>query len=90
MVQGWYERPDYKSYKSPYGPSYRVQPNLRGVGPRGALYYATKVGSFGVVAGVFALFFFSEVPKVRNDIMQKLPLVGDYFRRDIPPEDNPF
>ena len=88
---------------------------------------ATKVGSFGVVAGVFALFFFSEVPKVRNDIMQvrpppqgappttaslsqqlmhlshriqllilclfspslqKLPLVGDYFRRDIPPEDN--
>lgn len=25
--------------------------------------------SFGVAAGVFALFFFSDVPKVRNDIM---------------------
>lgn len=27
-------------------------------------------GSFGVVAGVFALFFFADVPKVRTDIMQ--------------------
>lgn len=26
--------------------------------------------SFGGVAGVFALFFFSDVPKVRKDIMQ--------------------
>lgn len=25
--------------------------------------------SFGVAAGVFALFFFSDVPKVRNDIL---------------------
>lgn len=25
--------------------------------------------SFGVAAGVFALFFFSDVPKVRDDIM---------------------
>lgn len=28
------------------------------------------IGSFGAVAGIFALFFFSEVPKVRKDIMQ--------------------
>lgn len=27
-------------------------------------------GSFGAVAGIFALFFFSDVPKVRVDIMQ--------------------
>lgn len=40
------------------------------------------------MAGIFALFFFDEVPKVRTDIMQKLPLVGDYFVREIPPEDN--
>lgn len=33
-------------------------------------YSATTAGSFGAVAGVFALFFFSEVPKVRTDIMQ--------------------
>lgn len=36
------------------------------------------------------LFFFSEVPRVREDIMRKVPILGDYFIREIPPEDNPF
>jgi Ubiquinol-cytochrome-c reductase complex subunit (QCR10) len=45
---------------------------------------------FGVSAGIFALFFFGEVPKVRNDILVKLPVIGDYFVREVPPEDNPF
>ena len=50
--------------------------------------FGITAASFGVVGGVFALFFFAEVPKVRKDIMQKLPVVGDYFVREIPPEDN--
>lgn len=45
---------------------------------------------FGVSAGIFALFFFAEVPKVRKDILVKLPVVGEYFVREVPPEDNPF
>lgn len=28
------------------------------------------LGAFGGVAGVFAIFFFSDVPKVRQDILQ--------------------
>ncbi|EON61647.1 hypothetical protein W97_00863 [Coniosporium apollinis CBS 100218] len=47
-------------------------------------------GAFGAVAGIFALFFFAEVPKVRKDIMQRMPIIGDYFIHEIPPEDNPF
>jgi hypothetical protein len=47
-------------------------------------------GSFGAVAGIFALFFFAEVPKVRTDIMQKVPILGSYFVVEIAPEDNPF
>ena len=32
---------------------------------------SAKTGAaFGVVGGVFALFFFADVPKVRTDIMQ--------------------
>jgi hypothetical protein len=27
------------------------------------------LGGFGAAAGVFALFFFSDIPKVRNEIM---------------------
>lgn len=49
---------------------------------------AATAGMFGVAGLVFALQFFADVPKVRKDIMQKLPLVGDYFIRDIPPSDN--
>lgn len=48
------------------------------------------MAGFGVVAGIFALFFFDGVPKVKKDIMQKIPLIGDYFVDEIAPEDNPF
>lgn len=53
--------------------------------PSGAL-----LGGFGGVAGFFALFFFAEVPRVREDIMKKVPILGNYFHVEIPPEDNPF
>ena len=50
----------------------------------------TTLAGFGAAAGIFAVFFFGEVPKVRKDILQKLPVIGDYWVREIPPEDNPF
>ena len=36
------------------------------------------MAGFGVVAGVFALFFFSDVPKVRKDIMQVSASLSTY------------
>jgi hypothetical protein len=45
---------------------------------------------FGGAAGFFALFFFAEVPKVREDIMKKIPILGNYFVHEIAPEDNPY
>jgi hypothetical protein len=48
------------------------------------------LGGFGGVAGFFALFFFAEVPKVRDDIMKKVPILGNYYVQEIAPEDNPF
>lgn len=45
-------------------------------------------GSFGVAAGLAALFFLEGVPRVRKDILQKLPIIGDYWIQDIPPSDN--
>ncbi|KAL2040486.1 hypothetical protein N7G274_006929 [Stereocaulon virgatum] len=81
MVQGHHgipfatAKPAYGTYKSPYGPDYKVQPNIRGIGPGRALKFAFTAGSFGVVGALFALQFFSEVPKVRQDICQvRLPL----------------
>lgn len=48
------------------------------------------MGGFGAVAGIFALFFFGEVPKVRQDILSKVPIIGDYWVHEVAPEDNPF
>jgi hypothetical protein len=46
--------------------------------------------SFAAATGIFALFFFAEVPRVRIDIVEKIPVIGSYFKKEIPPEDNPF
>lgn len=47
------------------------------------------MGGFGAVAGIFALFFFAEIPRVRQDIFDKTPL-GKYLHKEVAPEDNPF
>lgn len=46
--------------------------------------------TFGAATGIFALFFFAEVPRVRIDIVEKIPVIGSYFKKEIAPEDNPF
>ena len=64
--------------------------NFWGLSYPKAIAYGTVFAGFGVSAGIFALFFFGEVPKVRNDILVKIPVIGDYWVREVPPEDNPF
>lgn len=49
---------------------------------------ATIASGFGVAAGIFAVFFFGEVPRVRKDILQKLPFFDKYLDRTVPPEDS--
>ncbi|MCJ1397263.1 hypothetical protein MMC11_000455 [Xylographa trunciseda] len=89
-AQTWTMRPEYKTYKSPYGPGYTVNKNFHGIDLRRATKFGITAASFGAVAGIFALFFFSDVPKVRKDIMQKIPIIGEQFDKSLPPSDNPF
>lgn len=51
---------------------------------------ARTAAAFGAVGGAVVLYFLADVPRIRKDIMQKIPLLGDYFVKEIPPEDNPF
>ncbi|KZF25320.1 hypothetical protein L228DRAFT_244130 [Xylona heveae TC161] len=83
-------RPSYPTYKSPYGPIYKASPNFHGIDARQALRFGGTIAAFTGVAGVFCLYFFSEVPRVRKDIMQKIPVVGDLYVKEIPASDNPF
>ena len=55
------------------------------------LCYSGKTAAmFGAAAGIFAFFFFAEVPRVRDDIAVKIPIIGGIFKKEVPPEDNPF
>ncbi|KAK8220760.1 ubiquinol-cytochrome-c reductase complex subunit-domain-containing protein [Phyllosticta capitalensis] len=82
--------PAYRAYKSPFGPQYKPRPHLMGWDAVAMKRYGVMAAGYGAMAGIFALFFFAEVPRVRDDIMIKVPIIGDYFVKEIPPEDNPF
>ncbi|RQM07965.1 hypothetical protein DH86_00000843 [Scytalidium sp. 3C] len=48
----------------------------------------TTLAGFGASAGFFALFFFGDVPRVRNDILTQIPVIGSYWVKEIHPADN--
>ncbi|KAK1148638.1 hypothetical protein N8T08_008523 [Aspergillus melleus] len=69
---------------------YNTSPHFHGLTVGDATKYGQIAATFGVSAGVFALFFFGEVPRVRKDILQQFPFFDKYFDRTVAPEDNPF
>ncbi|KAE8450485.1 hypothetical protein EG329_006215 [Mollisiaceae sp. DMI_Dod_QoI] len=79
----------YSTYKSPYGPKYTVNANVAGWTLKSVSRLSgMTLGAFGGVAGFFALYFFSDVPKVRKDIWQKVPIIGQHFVKEVPASDN--
>ncbi|KAM5454997.1 hypothetical protein McanCB49686_003913 [Microsporum canis] len=46
--------------------------------------------TFGAATGIFAVFFLGDTPRIREDILMNIPLIGSYWERSIAPEDNPF
>lgn len=45
---------------------------------------------FGAAFGIMGVFFIADIPRFRIDVMEKLPMIGPYFHKEVPPEDNPF
>merc|ERR1712154_609275 len=58
-------RTNYSAYKSPFGPQYKTGTHFHGLTSKAAMKYGMLAGGFGGVAGIFAIFFFAEVPRVR-------------------------
>ncbi|KAJ5747521.1 Cytochrome b-c1 complex subunit 10 [Penicillium nucicola] len=75
---------------SAFAPKYTIPRHYGGYTLGSAIKTGTLLGSFGVAIGTGALFIFGEVPRVRNDILRKLPFFDNYYDRTIPAEDNPF
>ncbi|KAL6708373.1 hypothetical protein ACN47E_003297 [Coniothyrium glycines] len=83
-------RSPYTAYRSPFGPKYKIARNYHGITVNHVVKYGALAAGFGGVAGFFALWFFAEVPRVRDDIMKKIPVLDKFFTKEIAPEDNPF
>ncbi|EPE06581.1 alpha- glucosyltransferase alg-10 [Ophiostoma piceae UAMH 11346] len=77
-------------FKSQYGPKYHAQAHLKGATPKTLLRYGVTIAPFGVAAGAAVLFFASGIPRVQTDILQKIPVIGPYFTKNIHPADSPF
>ncbi|KAF3916016.1 hypothetical protein ABW20_dc0101098 [Dactylellina cionopaga] len=56
--------------------------------PKALTRLGVTTGAFGGVALLAAVFFAEGVPRVRKDILQKIPVFGSYWIREIPPSDN--
>ncbi|KAI1083691.1 ubiquinol-cytochrome-c reductase complex subunit-domain-containing protein [Whalleya microplaca] len=82
--------PEYPTYKSPYGPKYHYQPNVAGFTLKQVTGLGFKAGAFGGVALFAVIFYASGIPRVQRDILMKIPFLGDYYVKEIPPSDNPF
>ncbi|KAI0848037.1 ubiquinol-cytochrome-c reductase complex subunit-domain-containing protein [Daldinia vernicosa] len=80
----------YPSYKSPYGPKYHYQPNIAGWTPKQLARLGFKAGAFGGVAFFAVIYYASGIPRVKKDILQKIPYLGTYYVNEIPASDNPF
>ncbi|KAI0872706.1 ubiquinol-cytochrome-c reductase complex subunit-domain-containing protein [Hypoxylon argillaceum] len=83
-------RAQYPTYKSPYGPKYHYQPQFAGWSVKQLTTLGLKSGAFGGVALFAVIFFGSGIPKVKQDILQHLPIIGGSFIKEIPASDNPF
>ncbi|KAI0006242.1 ubiquinol-cytochrome-c reductase complex subunit-domain-containing protein [Xylariaceae sp. FL0662B] len=81
----------YSSYKSPYGPKYHYQPNIAGFTMRQMAGFTFKTGAFGGVALFAVIYYASGIPRVQQDVLQNIPLIGGWFVKEpVPASDNPF
>ncbi|RPA87506.1 hypothetical protein BJ508DRAFT_320518 [Ascobolus immersus RN42] len=80
------------AWSSRFGPKYKIQPNVLGYTVRSLTPIALSAAGFGGVALVGALFFLNAVPRVRRDVLERLPVVGNYWigKGELPASDNPF
>ncbi|KAF2962848.1 hypothetical protein GQX73_g10724 [Xylaria multiplex] len=69
---------------------YHYQPQFAGWTVKQVTGLGVKSGAFGGVALFAVIFFASGIPRVQQDILQKIPFIGDHYIKEIPASDNPF
>ncbi|KAK4197301.1 ubiquinol-cytochrome-c reductase complex subunit-domain-containing protein [Triangularia verruculosa] len=87
-------RAAYPEYKSPYGPRYQYQAHVGNITARTVTNFGVKAGFYGGVALFGVIFLTSGIPRVYNDVLGNIPVVGpslqNFFDKKVHPADNPF
>ncbi|KAK7206793.1 cytochrome b-c1 complex subunit 10 [Myxozyma melibiosi] len=65
-------------------------PTILGFPPSTLIRWTPILGFWGAAAGAGALFLLEPIPRVRNDILSKIPVLGNYWVRPVDPADSPF
>ncbi|KAK6708848.1 hypothetical protein SNK03_009680 [Fusarium graminearum] len=55
-----------------------------------APFSASRLAMYGAPAAVGVMLFANGIPRVQRDILQKIPVLGGFFRKEVHPADNPF
>ncbi|KAH7016892.1 ubiquinol-cytochrome-c reductase complex subunit-domain-containing protein [Ilyonectria destructans] len=77
-------------FKSNFGPKYQYQPNFLGFTGQSAFRIGSRLAMYGAPAIVGVLMFASGIPRVQRDVLQKIPFMADFFKKEVHPADNPF
>ncbi|KAA8903148.1 cytochrome b-c1 complex subunit 10 [Sphaerosporella brunnea] len=79
-------------YTSPFGPKMRPTLHVGGYPLKSLVPFGIAAGAFGGVALIGVLFLGEGIPRVQNDVLKNIPVIGAYWRnkKPIPASDNPF
>ncbi|QPC72781.1 hypothetical protein HYE68_003533 [Fusarium pseudograminearum] len=53
-----------------------------------APFSASRLAMYGAPAAVGVMLFANGIPRVQRDILQKIPILGGFFRKEVHPADN--
>ncbi|CRK42152.1 hypothetical protein BN1708_008678 [Verticillium longisporum] len=78
-------------FRSKFGPKYHYKPSVAGLNFTQLSRIGVKLGAFGGVALFGVIFIASNVPRLRRDVLQNVPVIGGLFVKEpLPASDNPF
>ncbi|KIJ24216.1 hypothetical protein M422DRAFT_194943, partial [Sphaerobolus stellatus SS14] len=52
--------------------------------------WGPSLAVWGVGAGIYATYFLSMTPVVKNGLLLKIPVLKNYYEDKVPAEDKPF
>ncbi|KAK9467005.1 cytochrome b-c1 complex subunit 10 [Lipomyces arxii] len=70
--------------------AFKSSPRLAGFTLGTFMKWVPVLGLWGGAAGAGVIFFLEPIPRVQDQILSKVPVVGKYWIKNIDPNDVPF